>query len=65
MSARQQRRKARSGKAAILIHISANARADACGAPADAGEPLRRTTADAKKPKKWPRVHFRRLRNTK
>ena len=41
---RQQRRKARSGKPAILIHISANARADA---PAE-GEPLRRTTADAK-----------------
>ena len=42
---RQQRPKARAGKPAILIHVAANARADA---PADAGEPLRRTTADAK-----------------
>ena len=39
ISAGQQRRKARSGKAAIVIHVPANVREMPADAPADAGEP--------------------------
>ena len=49
---RQQRRKARSGKPAILIHISANACADACGCPCGCGRSLAKDHCRCQKPPK-------------
>ena len=49
---RQQRRKARSGKPAILIHISANACADACGCPCGCGRTLAKDHCGCQKPPK-------------